>query len=126
MYPDAVIQTLLHVTESLERLSVPCALCGGLAVSNWKHLRTTHDVAIRMASDVITIDSLLTELANQGLRPKRHPPVLQIGDCRFASLLHEPPKTFLDIQVDLLFADTEFQQQSLRRRQSAELPGTGH
>jgi hypothetical protein len=117
-----VVRALRHAWESLQEIGVPAAVMGGLAVSTWKHLRATQDVDVLVATDALDPDGLLREMQARGFRPKLHPPVLTIGPARILQLLYEPPGAFLDLQVDLLFADSEFARTALGRRVAFRLP----
>jgi hypothetical protein len=92
------------------------ALMGGVAVAVWKHLRTTHDVDVLIGLNHLSPDELLKLLQGHGFHPKRFPAMVQVGEHRFFQLLYEPKDAFMDIQVDLLLADSEYQLEALSRR----------
>ena len=119
-----VLDALSHVWRVLEPLNRPTAVMGGLAVAVWQQVRATQDVDLLIDIGGQDTGPLLLQLASGGIRPKREPPVLTIGDQRILQCLYEPPQSFIDIQIDLLFADTEFHQTALRRRRASQLPET--
>lgn len=99
------------------------AIMGGLAVSVWEHLRTTHDVDLLIHLDSQEVDALLHALAEQNIRPKRKPPVVQLGEERILQLLFEPPGSFVEVQVDLLFGDSAFHRCALAQRRPTQVEG---
>ena len=123
MAADVVLQTLKHVWQNLAPLQVPIALMGGLAVAVWKHPRLTRDVDILVGIDPNKSEELIQVLKKAGLKPKRSPAVLVIGNQQIIQFLYQPSGTFVDIQVDLLLAEGEYQKQALTRCQSTPLPG---
>ena len=118
-----VVETLRHLWSSLSPLKLPMTVMGGIALSAWKHVRMTHDVDLLL--DILTSDVnvVLHKLGEAGFRPKRQPPVLSLAEARIVQLLYEPLDAYLELQVDLLLADTPYQLVALSRRQPARLPG---
>ena len=123
MPAEEVLRALRHIWISLEPLQLPRAIMGGVALSAWGHVRATQDVDVLVNLAAAEPDTLLRALEQRGFRRKREPPVLSIGPTRIMQLLYQVPGTFLDLQVDLLFADCEYQRQALDRRVPARLPG---
>jgi Nucleotidyl transferase AbiEii toxin, Type IV TA system len=118
---SAVTDALNHVWAALEPFKLPMALMGGLAAAVWKHPRNTRDVDLLVDVRDLSPDELVEALKRAGMRPKREPAVLPVGDQRIIQLLYQPPGTFLDIQVDLLLADSAYQQEALTRARPAKL-----
>jgi hypothetical protein len=123
MLADEVVRALKHVWVTLEALNLPMAVMGGIALSAWKHPRATQDVDILIGLEGKEEESVLQRLVAAKLRAKRQPPILTLGRLRIVQLLYEPPGTYLDLQIDLLLADCEYQQEALRRRNRVHLPG---
>jgi hypothetical protein len=121
----AVVQTLGHVWKTLEGLNFPMALMGGLSLSSWKHIRSTQDVDLLIGIDDARLHAVLSRLQSAGFRAKGRNLVVRVEEHEFIQLLYEPPGLFLDIQVDLLLADTEFQRQALARRVPLPFPELG-
>jgi hypothetical protein len=120
---SAVTDALNRVWAALEPLNLPMALMGGLAVAVWKHPRNTRDVDILVDARDGNLDELVEAMRRAGMRSKRQPPVLLVGDQRVIQLLYAAPGTFLDIQIDVLLADSAYQKESLRRAKPAKLDG---
>jgi hypothetical protein len=99
------------------------AVMGGISVAVWEHVRATQDVDLLIGACENDVGLVLQELAKAKIRPKRHPPVLMLGATRILQCLYEPPDCFIDIQIDLLFADSDFHRAALARRSPARLPG---
>jgi hypothetical protein len=111
------------MVECLHSLGVPFALMGGMAVAGWKQARFTQDVDLLIASDGTNAEQMVAALKSAGFQPKRTPPVVTVGDSRFMQFLYEPPDAFMDVQIDLLLAETDFQRESLARRQPWQVTG---
>jgi hypothetical protein len=122
MLAHEVILALKHVWTALESLNVPMAVMGGVALSAWKHPRATQDVDLLIGLEDKDHDFILQKLAAARFRVKRQPPILTLGRLRIVQLLYEPPGTFLDLQIDLLLADCEYQKEALGRRILVHLP----
>lgn len=123
MTSEPVLVALRHAWSALERFHAPMAILGGIAVAAWGHARFTKDVDILLAIDGDQVDDLIESLLKSGMRTMREPPLITIGDVDLVQLLYEPPDTFLDLRIDLLFARSEFHLQALNRRVSLRLPG---
>jgi hypothetical protein len=122
MLAHEVVLALKHVWATLESLNVPMAVMGGVALSAWKYPRATQDVDLLIGLEGKDPDFIVQKLAAAKFRAKRQPPVLTLGQLRIVQVLYEPPGTFLDLQIDLLLADCEYQRQALSRRTVVNLP----
>src|SRR5262245_571059 len=98
------------------------AVMGGIAVSFWKSVRATRDVELLIAVPETGLDPVLEALADAGFRAKWEPPVPKLGPLRIVQLLFEPPGASLEVQVDLLLADSDYHRTALRRRVPVRLP----
>jgi len=123
MSTEVVLSALKHVWTHLEPLRLPMAVMGGLALSMWRHARTTRDVDLLVNVEASNVEAVLEVLQRAGVRLKRHPPALQLGPFRLIQLLYEPPGAFVEAQVDLLLADSEYPKEALKRRVAARLSG---
>jgi hypothetical protein len=101
MPADLLLRALKQVWTALEPLNLPMAVMGGIAVAAWKHVRATQDIDVLIGIGSTDPDVLLQSLAGAGLRPKRDPPVLPLGQLRIMQLLYEPEGAYLEVQVDL-------------------------
>lgn len=123
MAGDVVLDTLRHAWLTLQPFNAPMAVMGGLALAAWEHVRATRDVDLLIGIEFSQSDELLRRLAAAGFRAKRNPPMLTLGNLRLVQLLYEPPGTLLDLQVDLLLAESEYHRTALSRRVATRLPG---
>jgi hypothetical protein len=99
------------------------ALMGGLAVAVWKHPRNTRDVDILVDVRNVNPEKLVEAMKRAGMRPKRQPAVSSVGDQRIIQLLYQAPGTFLDMQIDVLLADSAYQKEALTRAKPAKVDG---
>ena len=123
MAASAVTDALNHVWAALKPLKLPMALMGGLAAAVWKHPRNTRDVDLLVDVRDLSPDKLVEAMKRAGMRSKRQPPVLLVGDQRVIQLLCPDPGTFLDVQIDVLLADTAYQKEALTRAKPVKLDG---
>jgi hypothetical protein len=49
--------------------------------------------------------------------------MLDLGSARIVQLLYEPPQAFMDLQIDLFLAESEYHREALSRRIPVNLPG---
>jgi hypothetical protein len=82
----------------------------------WDRAHATQDVDLLIGMSGLRLQSLLSRLHQEGFRAKGRQVVVRVDDAEFIQLMFAVPDTVLEIQVDLLFADTEFQRQALSRR----------
>ncbi len=122
MLSEAVASSLRHLLHALHSLNLPSAVMGGVAVATWNHFRATKDVDVLLGIGGQEAGEIIAHLGRFGFRPKRDPPVLTIEGNRIIQLVYQPPDAFLDIQLDLMLADSPFQQSALSRRVSVRLP----
>jgi hypothetical protein len=122
MAAEWLLQTLSHLWRLLQSLEVPAALMGGLAMSVWKHVRSTRDVDLLLGIDVSQLNLFLEQLHAAGFHAKREPPVISLGKLKILQFLYEPPDSFMSMQVDFLLADSPYHRQALDRRIKAWLP----
>jgi hypothetical protein len=115
MAAKIVLAALKHVWATLPT-SCPCALMGGLSLSFWKYVRSTQDVDLLIDPGPAGVEALLEVLRQAGVRTKHQPPVIDLGSVRIIQLLYEPKDAFMDIQIDLLLAESAFHREALARR----------
>jgi hypothetical protein len=125
MPADEVVATLRQAWAILEELQVPAALMGGPALAHWGHVRTTQDVDLLIALSGVRVHSLLSALSAAGFRSKGRHPLIRLEDVEFLQLLYQPPDTVLEIQIDLLLADTPFHRQAVERRVTLPVSALG-
>lgn len=122
MPAEVVLRTLKHVWLTLEKLNVPLAVMGGIALSAWKYVRATRDMNLLVGVRETDIATLLQPLSEAGIRPKRQPPLVNLGGLQVVQLLYEPRDAYVDLQIDLLLADSPYHVQALARRVPTRLP----
>ncbi|MSR32398.1 MAG: hypothetical protein EXR99_12935 [Gemmataceae bacterium] len=116
MAAKLVMATLKHIWATLEPTQCPHALMGGLSLSFWKHVRSTQDIDLLIDPGAGGIEAILEVLRKSGVRTKHQPPVVDLGSVRMVQLLYEPKNAFMDIQIDLLLAESEYHREALGRR----------
>jgi hypothetical protein len=121
MVGNAVLAALEHVWGTLEPTGCPLALMGGLSLALWKHARMTRDVDLLIGLQHTSVEAVLDVLRQAGIRTKHEPPVVDLGSVRIVQLICEPKGSFLDIQIDLLLAESAFHREALARRIPARL-----
>jgi hypothetical protein len=89
---------------------------GGLALAHWGYIRSTYDVVLLVAHTDVRPPALLARLAAAGYRSKRRNPLIRLEDAAFIQLFYEPPGAVLEIQIDLLLAESAFHRQAVERR----------
>ena len=123
MAGNSVLGALRHAWLTLQPLHAPMAMMGGLALAAWEHVRATQDVDLLVGVAHSRVPELIDQLQPAGFRPKRSPPLLTLGNLRLLQFIYQPAETYLDLQVDLLIADSEYEHVALSRRIAARLPG---
>lgn len=116
MPADEVVATLRLTWNILAELRVPSALIGGMALAHWNYIRSTQDVDLLIALGGFRPQVLLGKLSAAGYRSKGRNPLIRLDDAEFIQLLYQPPGAVLDIQIDLLLADSPFHRQAVDRR----------
>jgi hypothetical protein len=96
---------------------------GGIALTVWNHPRATRDVDLLVGIDSDNLQSVIDRLFSSGCRPKKSPPLITIGSHHFAQFLYTPPGEVYDVQVDLLLAESDFQESAIARRVGCIVPG---
>jgi hypothetical protein len=122
MPAEVVLRALKHAWITLESLQLPMAVMGGIALSAWKHIRATRDVDLLIGVAERGTDEIVQKLVEAKFRPKRQPPVLTLGQLHIVQLLYGPPGAYMDFQIDLLLAESKYQQEALTRRTPTRLP----
>lgn len=122
---EILLRTLAHVWTALEPMRVPMALMGGLALATWKHVRATRDVDLLLGLAPHDLAWLLQTLSRAGVRPKAESPTTRLGQIELLECVYEPPESFLELQVDLLFGQSPYHRKALDRALRTDLSGLG-
>lgn len=116
MPAEEVVATLQQAWHVMSDLQIPAALMGGVALAHWGRIRTTQDVDLLIALSGVRWHTLLARFSAAGFRSKRGDPLVRLDDAEFIQLWYEPRGAMLDIQIDLLIADSPFHRQAVERR----------
>jgi len=122
MPAELVLHTLRHVWQTLQPLKTPVALVGGIAMAAWKYVRATKDIDLLLAIAESSVGGVMAALSAANIRPKRTPPVMNLGQLDVIQLLYEPPEALMDVQIDLLLAKLPYHRAALQRRVFTQLP----
>lgn len=119
-----IVRALRNVTEAFDRLSIPYAVMGGLAVRAHGLPRPTFDVDFTIAIDRDGLPALFDELEELGYT------VPEIYRGGWVDRIAEMPLIKFHlmvggnaIAVDVFLAETEFLQSAMQRRMRAEIDG---
>ncbi|HEY4760529.1 MAG TPA: nucleotidyl transferase AbiEii/AbiGii toxin family protein [Thermoguttaceae bacterium] len=122
MEAELLIKALQVIWQALRSMDVPAAVMGGFAMSLWKYPRATRDVDLLIGIDASQLDKILTQLRALEIRPKHSPPIISLGQLNIIQMLYEPHEAFMEVQIDLLLAETDYLRAALERRIPTRLP----
>lgn len=112
-----IVEIVCEITEVFERLAIPYALIGGLAVRLYGIPRATFDVDFTIVLDRNEIPRLSTEFVSLGYAV---PATLRTGwidSVRGMGVISVAwPQADETIEVDIFLAETRFQNELIRRR----------
>jgi hypothetical protein len=111
---EAVLETLRRLWQVVREAKLSAAVVGGLAMAAWRYPRATRDVDLLVLASGNELTFLVQRLVAAGFKPKKLDPV-NFGDTKLMEFFFEPPDQFIDVQVDLLLAESEFARKSLTR-----------
>lgn len=123
MASEGVLATLRAGWEALDGIPALKAVIGGLALSAWNHARYTRDADVLVAIPVDQVDRLVAALAAAGFHPRHSPPLRVIETQGIVQFTFQPPGSLMPFQLDVLLAETAFQQDALVRAVPRPLPG---
>ncbi len=115
---DKIIESVIAIQKHLEENGVDSVLIGGLAIGAWGDPRTTRDVDLKILLRRSEAQRLL-DILGTAFTPIRPNPLQALkGD----GILFVQNK--LDVRIDLMLADTDFDLSTIRRGRLMELaPG---
>ena len=115
---NKLIESVLDLQKRLDEAGIPSVLIGGLAVSAWGEPRGTRDVDLKVLLKREDAQRLL-DLLGADFVPLHADP-LQAIRRNGVLFVHNQ----LGVRIDLLLADTDFDEAAIRRGRSIELdPG---
>jgi hypothetical protein len=79
MATEGVLATLQQGWHALAGVDAPKAVIGGLALTAWKHARSTRDADVLVAIDRQRMGEVVAAIVSAGFRP-RHAPPLRVID----------------------------------------------
>ncbi len=112
---NKLIESVLDLQKRLDEANVPSVLIGGLAVSAWGEPRGTRDVDLKVLLKREDAQRLL-DLLGADFVPLHADP-LQAIRRNGVLFVHNQ----LGVRIDLLLADTDFDEAAIRRGRSIEL-----
>jgi hypothetical protein len=122
MAANVVLSAMKHAWITLAPLNLPMALMGGLALAVWQRVRATRDVDLLISLHTVELAQVLNVLAGGQIHAKPGATVKSLGSLRIMQLEYEPPGAFVDVNVDLLLADSDYHREALARRVAVRLP----
>lgn len=114
-------ETLRRVAATLDKLQVPFALIGGLAVAARGAFRTTKDMDFLVVSPLLDGESLAKSLSENGLPSTFHK---GLGDDPVAGVIRTGVTTGASItKCDILFPSKAWQQRAVERATRVDMDG---
>jgi len=117
MKDNPLIQSLKEVCLFLDNIRMDYILIGGLAVSIWGEPRATVDIDFLISLKTDDFDFLTEKLKESGRFIFVHDKPMIFGKISFRATLKSNP----DISVDVLFADDEFKNEALKRKETVRI-----
>jgi len=125
MPPSPLMESLDRIWRILGAIIPVKAIAGGLALSYWGYPRSTQDIDIAiLLNNSAEFELISIHLRKSGLAQKGSAGLKNLGALSVSHWLFPMPEAYLDIELDLLFGDSEFFQTALARRVPCELFGT--
>jgi predicted nucleotidyltransferase len=118
MRDNPLIQSLKELCLFLEDQGIEYMLIGGLAVGIWGEPRATVDIDFLVAIGSDDFDTLKHKLIKSGRFVFMHDKPMVFGKITF---LRATMKSNTDISVDFLFADDEFKNRALQRKETVKV-----
>ena len=124
MATEAVLYALRRTWQVLDSSNTQAALAGGLAMAVWKYPRATLDLDILVLGSETSSDDVDSKLLAAGFR-SHGDSLLNLGQALLRQYQIEPPDTFVDVQVDLLIANSQYSREAVERRVRVRLDEIG-
>ena len=114
-------ELMAEIGRALDQARIPYMIIGGQAVLLYGEPRLTRDIDITVgiAAELDSIKAVLTLARKLGLRPLAPDPIAFAQKTMTLPALE--PKS--GIRLDLIFSDSAFEQQALKRRKSKIIKG---
>lgn len=124
MATEAVLYALRRTWQILDSSNTQAALAGGLAMAVWRYPRATLDVDILVFGSEPSFDDVNSQLLAAGFQSHGNS-LVDLGQTLLRQYKVEPPDTFVDVQVDLLIANSQYSREAIERRVRIELDEFG-
>jgi hypothetical protein len=98
------------------------AVVGGLALAAWKHVRATRDIDLLLGIAPEDLEPVFERLAAAGIRLKQGASPTSLGPLNVLQFVYEPPESLMELQIDLLLADSPYHRVALERSVPTRLP----
>ena len=118
MNDNPLIHSLKEICLFLQEQEIQYMLVGGLAVGIWAEPRATVDIDFLVASGLDDFDTLQHKLTESNKFVFIHDKPMVFGKITF---LRATTKKNTDIAVDFLFADDEFKNSALKRKEMVKV-----
>ena len=118
MNDNPLIESLQELCSFLEDQGIDYMIIGGLAVGIWAEPRATVDIDFLVAIGSDDFDTLKHKLIESSRFVFIHDKPMVFGKITF---LRATIKSNTDISVDFLFADDEFKNRALQRKESVKV-----
>ncbi|OGW39589.1 MAG: hypothetical protein A2Y97_12000 [Nitrospirae bacterium RBG_13_39_12] len=118
MNDNLLIESLKELCSFLEDQGIEYMLIGGLAVGIWGEPRATVDIDFLVAIGLDDFDTLKHKLIKSSRFVFIHDKPMVFGKITF---LRTTLRSNTDISVDFLFADDEFKNRALQRKQTVKI-----
>jgi len=118
MRDNPLIQSLKELCSFLEDQGIEYMLIGGLAVGIWGEPRATVDIDFLVSVKTNDFDLLRQKVKGSGRFIFIHDEPMIFGKISF---LRATLKTNTDISVDFLFADDDFKNEALKRKETVQI-----
>ncbi len=118
MNDNPLIESLKELCLFLEAQGIEYMLIGGLAVGIWAEPRATVDIDFLVAIGLDDFDTLKHKLIKSSRFVFMHDKPMVFGKINF---LRATMKSNTDISVDFLFADDEFKNRALQRKETIKV-----
>jgi predicted nucleotidyltransferase len=118
MNDNPLIKSLKELCLFLEAQGIEYMLIGGLAVGIWAEPRATVDIDFLVAIGLDDFDTLKQKLIESSRFVFIHDKPMVFGKITF---LRATLKSNTDISVDFLFADDEFKNRALQRKETVKV-----
>lgn len=118
MNDNTLIKSLKELSSFLEDQGIEYMLVGGLAVGIWGEPRATVDIDFLVAFGLDDFDTLKYKLIESSRFVFIHDKPMVFGKITF---LRATIKSNTDISVDFLFADDDFKNEALKRREAVQI-----